>query len=45
MICEECSQAGKLNSIKEYAHATAMHLECEYANCPCQHKVGVGWHK
>jgi hypothetical protein len=45
MMCENCCQAGKLNAIKEYAHATAMHLECEYVDCVCHHKVGAGFYR
>ena len=45
MICPRCCQAGMLNSIREHAHAIAMHLECESVDCPCQHKTGAGWHK
>ena len=45
MMCDKCKQAGALNSIKEYAHATAVHVECEYVDCVCQHKVGAGWYK
>ena len=45
MMCDKCKQAGALNSIKEYAHANAVHIECEYVDCVCQHKVGAGWYK
>ena len=43
MICAECSRAGGLNSLAEYAHAKALHLECDYSDCPCQHKTGDKW--
>jgi hypothetical protein len=45
VICAECSRAGGLNSLAEYAHAKALHLECEYSDCSCQHKTGDKWVK
>jgi hypothetical protein len=40
MICNRCVAGGTANSVGDVAIAIMLHAECEYKDCPCQHKTG-----
>ena len=45
MMCRKCIAGGTANAVGDYGTAHLLHANCEYKDCPCQHKVGAGWVK